>query len=139
MRRERYNSPDLRSAGDQGLEPGVILKIQPPPGIYFCKPAPVLGVVGEIPLKEIDRLFPVAELGADKGLVSHKLTAGIDRSVRASANEDSASTVSKTSAPSLTGPPEDVRDHDLSLATVVLALLRWGSECQGRRPTPSLV
>src|ERR1700693_993127 len=130
---------ELSSASDQGLEPGVALKIAPPPGIYFCKPAPVLGVVGEIPLKQIDRLLFVAELGADKGLVSHKLTAGIDRPVCSRPNEDSASTVGKTSAPGLTGPPEDVRDHDLSLATVVLALLRWGGECKGRGPAPSLI
>src|SRR5258707_13963927 len=80
-------SPDLRSAGDQGLEPGVVLEISPPPGVNLGKSAPVLGVVGEIPLKEIDRLFLVAELGADKGLVSHNLTTGIDRSVRACAND----------------------------------------------------
>src|SRR6266478_2421677 len=79
-------TPDLSSASDQGLEPGVALKIPPPPGIYFGKTAPVLGVVSEIPLQEIDCLFLVAELGADKGLVSHKLTAGIDRSVCARAN-----------------------------------------------------
>src|SRR5712691_2751134 len=86
--RIRYNNPDLSSASDQGFEPGVALKIPPPPGIHFCKPAPVLGVVGEIPLQEIDRLFLVTQLGADKGLVSHQLTAGIDRSVCARANQD---------------------------------------------------
>jgi hypothetical protein len=99
----------------------------------------MLGVVGEIPLKEIDSLFLVAKLGTDKGLVSHQLTAGIDRSVCARANQDSASTVGKTTAPALSGPREDICDHNLSLATVVLALERWGGDREGRGPTPSLV
>ena len=130
---------DLSSAGDQGFEPRIAPEIPPPPGIYCCKPTPVLGVVGEIPLKEIDGLLFIAQLGADEGLISHELTAGVDRSVCARPNENSASTVCKTSAPSLTGPAEDIRHHNLSLATVVLALQRGGGERECRGPAPSLV